>query len=310
MVGWAASVSAPPVGKRATSLLAGRTGRQPPWSTITGFSCWGVRVHGLASRVLDLAAARLTGKPPTAHDRPTLTFRPTSPVIARRERCNRPTSGTPPGAGVKGVARSAKPLATDWKERLCREPERTIGLAPEAPRSDGGTGVRAQHVTAGGAWWGVRGRRVLASPTIFPKKPDSGKSTPVEPEGNPHSRMHGRTLPQGARGSGSPGHDDADSDRAFTKRDSVQPISTNGQPRRSSRARTIRHPAHAVEESRRLRLGGDRELSFRFPRRPRMVYRVKSLVAGGVCAVPFFVGWLETQDTPGYSLRGSSSRIV
>ena len=39
MVGWAASVSAPPVGKRATSLLAGRTGRQPPWSTITGFSC-------------------------------------------------------------------------------------------------------------------------------------------------------------------------------------------------------------------------------------------------------------------------------
>ena len=52
------------------------------------------------------------------------------------ERCNRPTSGTPPGAGVKGVARSAKPLATDWKERLCREPERMIGLAPEAPRSD------------------------------------------------------------------------------------------------------------------------------------------------------------------------------
>ena len=79
----------------------------------------------------------------------------------------------------------------------------------------GGASVGRRNGSTGAACdgrirWGVRGRRVLAVPTIFPKKPDSGKPTPVEPEGNPHSRMHGRTLPQGARGSGSPGHDDAE----------------------------------------------------------------------------------------------------
>ena len=74
-----------------------------------------------------------------------------------------------------------KPLAADWKERLRREPERMLGLAPEASPSDDwaeweyGRGThpdgrtRRRMVQMGRAWEARPGEPV---PVIFPDKED------------------------------------------------------------------------------------------------------------------------------------------
>ena len=171
----------------------------------------GVRVHELASHVLDLAATRLPGDWEAAYGvRPLMAYTYVSPDqpcyrAARWERCGRPTSGLPPGAAARGVARSVKPLAADWKERLRREPERTLGFAPKASPSDDWGSTGAERADApGAAWWGVRGKRVPANRCRYPDKEEAAHrllSNPrvrhVIPQG-----MHGRALPQGARRSG------------------------------------------------------------------------------------------------------------
>ena len=120
----------------------------------------GVRVHRLASRVLDLAAARLTGKPPTAHDRPTLNVSPDQPCYREAGALQQADVGD--AAGSRGEGRRAVGEAAGHRLEGATVSEAGTDdrPCPGAPRSDGGTGVRAQHVTAGGAWWGVRGRRV------------------------------------------------------------------------------------------------------------------------------------------------------
>ena len=74
-----------------------------------------------------------------------------------------------------------KPLAAGWKKQLCREPERTIGVAPEQAPSDDWAEweygrsthpdgrIRDRMVHKGRAWEERPGEPV---PVIFPKKAD------------------------------------------------------------------------------------------------------------------------------------------
>ena len=152
----------------------------------------GVRVHGLASRVLALAAGRVAADWETAYGvRPVLAYTYVGPEYAGTcyraagwQRCSQHTSGQPPGSAA-GVARTVwmKPLVTDWQTILCAEPARDIRAAPalhmdedtdwagrEYARSTHPDGrVRDRIERMGRAWLERPG---AAIPAIFPAKPD------------------------------------------------------------------------------------------------------------------------------------------
>ncbi len=102
----------------------------------------------------------------------------TSYRAAGWQRCAEATSGTPHGATGQGVRRSVwmKPLAPDWRQVLCRKPERVMGQAQPLAGDDGTDWARREYgrsdarirerlVTMGGAWTDRPGE-VL--PVIFP----------------------------------------------------------------------------------------------------------------------------------------------
>ena len=98
------------------------------------------RVHGLASRVLGLAAARVADDWASVYGvRPVLAYTYVGPEHGGRSyeaagwsRCPEPTSGKPPGRAALGPRRAVwmKPLSAGWRERLCAEPARPI-VAPK-----------------------------------------------------------------------------------------------------------------------------------------------------------------------------------
>ena len=98
--------------------------------------CPWVVVPNLASHVLALATARLADDWEAAGGcRPLLVYTYVAPdhagscyAAAGWERCDEPTSGAPPGQTRPGPRRSVwmKPLAADWKPRLCALPTRSI----------------------------------------------------------------------------------------------------------------------------------------------------------------------------------------
>ena len=193
----------------------------------------GVRVHGLASRVLDLAATRLPGDweaayglhPLMAYTYVSLDHSGTCYRKAGWERCDRPTSGAPPGAAAKGAVRSVEAAGRRLEGAAVQRAGTGDRLCPGGTGRLGGTGVRSRNAPGrthpaahGGACVGGTSGPAGADDLPGETGLDSGKSTPVESEGDPHSRIpqgvHGRALPQGARGSGGPGHDDAELQRA------------------------------------------------------------------------------------------------
>ena len=105
----------------------------------------------------------------------------TSYRAAGWQRCAEATSGTPPGARGQGVRRSVwmKPLAPDWRQVLCREPERVMGQAQPLAGDDGTDWARREYgrsghndarirerlVTMGRAWNDCPGETL---PVIFP----------------------------------------------------------------------------------------------------------------------------------------------
>ncbi len=152
----------------------------------------GVRVHGLASRVLELAAGRVAADWETAYRaRPVMAYSyvglehaGTCYRAAGWQCCPQHTSGQPPGSAA-GPARTVwmKPLAADWQAILCAEPARDIRAAPalhmdedtdwagrEYARSTHPDGrVRDRIERMGRAWLERPG---AAIPAIFPAKPD------------------------------------------------------------------------------------------------------------------------------------------
>ncbi len=148
-----------------------------------------VTVKGLASHALALACARLaTDWHAKYGTTPVLAYTYVGPGHAGTsyraagwQRCAEATSGTPPGADGPGPQRSVwmKPLAPDWRQVLCREPERVMGQAQPlagdgetdwARREYGRSGhsdarIRERIVTMGRAW-NDRPGEVL--PVIFP----------------------------------------------------------------------------------------------------------------------------------------------
>ena len=152
----------------------------------------GVRVHGLASRVLELAAGRVAADWEAAYTaRPVLAYSYVGPDHAGTcyraagwRCCSQHTSGQPPGSAA-GAARTVwmKPLAADWQAILCAEPARDIRAAPalhmdedtdwagrEYARSTHPDGrVRDRIERMGRAWLERPG---AAIPAIFPAKPD------------------------------------------------------------------------------------------------------------------------------------------
>ena len=153
--------------------------------------CPWVQVPNLASRVLAMAAARLADDWEAAGGRrPLLAYTYVDPdhagscyAAAGWERCEEPTSGAPPGQAQPGPRRSVwmKPLAADWKPRLCAVPERsitappTVYLAEKADWADQEYGrlrhpdgrVRERIKRMGRAWLTHLGASV---PTVFPDK--------------------------------------------------------------------------------------------------------------------------------------------
>ena len=151
----------------------------------------GVRVHGLASRVLGLAARRVAVDWEAAYRvRPVMAYSYVGPDhagtcyrAARWQCCSRRTSGQPPGCGEGAVARTVwmKPLAADWRAVLCAEPAWDIRAAPalhmddrtdwaerEYARSTHPDGrVRERIVRIGRAWLDRPGAAV---PAIFPAR--------------------------------------------------------------------------------------------------------------------------------------------
>ena len=130
----------------------------------------GVRVHGLASHVLGLAATRLPGDWEAAYGvRPLMAYTYVSPdqrllsrgrVGALRQADVGVAAGRS-GEGRRAVGRSRWPPTG---KSGCREPERTLGLAPEAPPSDDWAEWDAERTRTdapGDAWykWGAHGRR-------------------------------------------------------------------------------------------------------------------------------------------------------
>ncbi len=95
-----------------------------------------VHVAHLASHVLAAATARLADDWQAAGGRrPLLVYTYVAPEHAGScyagagwQRCDEPTSGMPPGQTQRGPLRAVwmKPLAADWKPRLCAVPERSI----------------------------------------------------------------------------------------------------------------------------------------------------------------------------------------
>ena len=152
----------------------------------------GVRVHGLASRVLELAAGRVAADWEAAYRaRPVLSYSYIGPEHAGTcyraagwQCCSQPTSGQPPGSAA-GAARTVwmKPLAADWAARLCAEPARDIRAAPalhmdedtdwagrEYARSTHPDGrIRDRIERMGRAWLERPG---AAIPAIFPARAD------------------------------------------------------------------------------------------------------------------------------------------
>ena len=153
----------------------------------------GVRVHGLASRVLRMATDRLAEDWQAAYAvRPLMAFTYISPGhsgrcyrAARWRCCPQRTEGRRPdcAGGAPGVRRSVwmKPLSAGWREALCRAPKRTIGTAPslyldadtdwacrEYGRSTHTDGrVRERMVRMGRAWLRHLGESL---PAIFPTR--------------------------------------------------------------------------------------------------------------------------------------------
>ena len=151
----------------------------------------GVRVHGLASRVLGLAAKRVAAEWEAAHKvRPVMAYSYVGPDHAGTcyraagwQCCAQPTSGQPPGCGSRAVARTVwmKPLAADWRAVLGAEPARDIRAAPtlhmdertdwaerEYARSTHPDGrIRDRIVRIGRAWLDRPG---AAIPAIFPAR--------------------------------------------------------------------------------------------------------------------------------------------
>ncbi len=150
----------------------------------------GVRVHGLASRVLELAAARVAADWEAVHGvRPLMACSYVGPghagtcyATAGWRRCLRRTSGRPPGAAA-GAARTVwmKPLAAGWEDRLRAAPARGIRAAPalymddrtdwagrEYARGTHPDGrVRERIARMGRAWLERPGEAI---PAIFPSR--------------------------------------------------------------------------------------------------------------------------------------------
>ena len=153
--------------------------------------CSWVRVPNLASHVLGLATARLADDWEAAGGcRPLLVYTYVDPdhagscyAAAGWDRCEQPTSGAPPGQARPGPRRSVwmKPLAPDWKRRLCAAPERsikapaTVYLAAKADWADHEYGrlrhpdgrIRERIKRMGRAWLAHLGASL---PTVFPDK--------------------------------------------------------------------------------------------------------------------------------------------
>ncbi len=153
----------------------------------------GVRVHGLASRVLRLAEERLSGDWETAYRvAPVLAYTYVGPgrsgvsyAAAGWMRCEGKTSGRPPGRTEAGERRAVwmRPLAPDWRPQLCTPPPRRLQMpkplhlpekADEAEREyargshpDGR--VRDRIVRMGRAWLSRLGTNV---PAQFPRDAD------------------------------------------------------------------------------------------------------------------------------------------
>lgn len=151
----------------------------------------GVRVHGLASRVLRLATKRVATDWEAAYKvRPVMAYTYVGPDHAGTcyraagwKCCSHPTSGQPPGSGAAALPRAVwmKPLAADWRAVLCAEPARNIRAAPalhmddctdwaerEYTRSTHPDGrVRDRIVRIGRAWLDRPG---AAIPAIFPAR--------------------------------------------------------------------------------------------------------------------------------------------
>ncbi len=150
----------------------------------------GVRVHGLASRVLELAAARVAADWEAVHGvRPLMACSYVGPghagtcyATAGWRRCLRWTSGRPPGAAA-GAPRTVwmKPLAAGGGDRLRAAPARGIRAAP-APCMDDRTDwagreyarsthpdgrIRERIVRIGRAWMERPGDAI---PAVFPSR--------------------------------------------------------------------------------------------------------------------------------------------
>ncbi len=151
----------------------------------------GVRVHGLASRVLELAGAQVVEDWETKyHVRPVLAYTyiaPEHPGTSYRAagwRCGEGgTSGRSPSGGTVVRAVWLKPLVRGWRTVLCAEPVRQIQAAPalhmdertdwadvEYGRSRHPDGrVCARILRMGRAWLERPGASL---PQIFPRRAD------------------------------------------------------------------------------------------------------------------------------------------
>ena len=152
----------------------------------------GVRVHGLASRVLNLAVARVADDWEAAYNvRPAMAYSYIGPehaggcyAAAGWQCCAQRTSGQPPGAAA-GPARTVwmKPLTVEWDTILRAEPARGIRAAPalhmdertdwagwEYARGSHPDGrVRDRIARMGRAWLERPG---AAIPALFPARPE------------------------------------------------------------------------------------------------------------------------------------------
>ena len=124
------------VGWSADARVANLQGQQQPVSPVAG----GARARARVARSRprgDAATRRLGSRLRRAAG---LHLRLSRPVLAIVRRAGSVAAGQRQGcrrAPRRGASRGrSKPLAADWKERMCRKPERMLGLAPKAPPSD------------------------------------------------------------------------------------------------------------------------------------------------------------------------------